>query len=126
MDLAVPMSSTQVAERIRSTAAMARICGTGADVSFWNSMTQGADAVSDFSHAEGDKINLEATIVGVPVRWALSAELNFISGTGANGRQAITFLSNGGGGITASDIVFVWDRGLFKRSQSQAWISTPK
>jgi Ca2+-binding RTX toxin-like protein len=103
-------------------------------VFFWNSMIQGADVISDFSHAEGDKINLDAAVFGVPLGWTLSAGLNFISGagavstnatatiifdtttnilwydidgTGVSGRQAITFLSNGGGGITASDIVFV-------------------
>ena len=108
--------------------------GTGADVFYWNSMIQGADVVSDFSHAEGDKIQLDAAVFGVPVGWALSSGLNFVAGagatstnatatvlfdttttilwydidgTGVSGRQAITFLSNGGGGINAGDVLFV-------------------
>ena len=108
--------------------------GADADTFYWNSMIQGADVVSDFSHAEGDKINLDHAVFGVPTAWGLILGANFfvgagaaptqatasisfdttsnilwydIDGTGVSGRQAITFLSNGGGGITAGDILFV-------------------
>ena len=108
--------------------------GTEADVFYWNSMIQGADVVSDFSHAEGDKIQLDAgglwcaggpgADCGVELRPGAGATSTNatatvlfdttttilwydIDGTGVSGRQAITFLSNGGGGINAGDVLFV-------------------
>jgi RTX calcium-binding nonapeptide repeat (4 copies) len=107
--------------------------GSGADVFVWNAYTQGADIVGDFSHAEGDKLNFDHTAFSVAAGTNLVLGVNFfigagaapaqavptvyfdttggvlwydINGTAAGGAQAITFLNNGGGGLTASDIVF--------------------
>jgi Ca2+-binding RTX toxin-like protein len=108
--------------------------GSGADIFYWSSPTQGADVVSDFSHAEGDKIYLDHTSFGVAAGLTLTEGSNFFSGagatshsavatfyfdttsnifwydadgTGAGGANAITFLANGGGGLAAWDILLV-------------------
>jgi Ca2+-binding RTX toxin-like protein len=108
--------------------------GSGADIFYWSSPTQGADVVSDFSHAEGDKIYLDHTSFGVTAGLTVTEGTNFFSGagatsqsavetfffdttsnilwfdadgTGAGAANAITFLSNGGGGIAAWDILLV-------------------
>jgi serralysin len=107
--------------------------GTGADTFKWTVANQGADVVADFSHAEGDKISLDHTGFGVAAGLTLVNGTSFFSGagahatqatatvyfdtttnilwfdadgTGAGAAQAITFLSNGGGGITVADILF--------------------
>jgi serralysin len=108
--------------------------GVGADTFCWSSTIQGADIVGDFNHAEGDKLYLDHTAFGVSAGLTLVQGTNFFSGAGilptqatatayfdttsgilwfdpngtvAGGAQAITFLSNGGGGLAAGDILFV-------------------
>jgi Ca2+-binding RTX toxin-like protein len=108
--------------------------GAGVDTFFWSSYQDGADVISDFSHAEGDKIYFDHTAFGVAAGLTLVQGTNFFFGAGAHptqatatvsfdtstnilwydpdgtgvvGAHAITFLSNGGGGITAADILFI-------------------
>ena len=109
--------------------------GLGADSFSWSVATQGADVVSDFSHAQGDRILLDHTGFGVASGLVLTLGTNFFIGAGAaptsavatvyfdtnsnilwfdgdgtggaQGANAITFLSNGPPGLTASDILFI-------------------
>ena len=108
--------------------------GIGADSFSWALANQGADVISDFSHAQGDRILLDHTGFGVAANLVLTLGTNFFIGAGAaptsavasvyfdttsnilwfdgdgtgsaQGANAITFLSNGAPGLSAGDILF--------------------
>lgn len=56
--------------------------GAGADDFVWSSRTQGADVVNDFSHAEGDQIDLDHTAFGVTAGLSLVQGSTFLFGAG--------------------------------------------
>jgi predicted extracellular nuclease len=107
--------------------------GTGADTFYWNSPSQGADCIADFSHAEGDILEFDHTAFGVSYNLGLTQGVNFFvgadvvstqavatvffdtttnmlwfdaDGTGAASRQGIAVITNGAPGLAAGDIRF--------------------